>query len=92
MIATSIDKLIDDFMYPILTKSIGTPSYKTIKTLNDELTANTYGIQANSGCGTIGFSHHSLTPVVYATMSVVEWVPPLNLGIQSVIPVGSTAI
>ena len=77
MIATSIDKLIDDFMYPILTKSIGTPSYKTIKTLNDELTANTYGIQANSGCGTIGFSSFTLIPSVYTMISVTELIPSL---------------
>ena len=88
----SIDKLIDGMPYPTLTKITGTPGYDPIKTINNELTANAYSVQTNLGCGTVGYARLTLTPGVYATISIAAWIPPLNPGLQPVIPVGSTGI
>ena len=87
----SVDKIIDGMPNPILTKITGTPSYDPIKTINNELTSNAYDIQTNLGCGTIGYAQLTLTPNVYATISIKPWNSPPNPGIQAVIAEGSTA-
>ena len=90
--ASSIEKLIDGMPTPTLTKIIGIPNYESVKQINDELTANAYGIQTNLGCGTVGYARLTLLPATYATISNAPWIPPPNPGIQAVIPANSTAI
>ena len=89
---TSVDKLIDGFTNPVLTRIVGMPDYESIETLNDELTANAYIVQISLGCGTVGYSRLTLTPAVYSTLSIAAWISPPNPGVQAVIPVGSTGI
>ena len=87
---TSVDKLIDGFATPTLASIIGMPDYEAIKVLNDELTGNAFGVRTNLGCGTVGFSRLTLTPTVYADISVAPFVAPPNPGVQAVIPANST--
>ena len=47
--ANSIENLIDGMPTPTLTKIAGTPNYESAKQINDEPTANAYGIQTNLG-------------------------------------------
>lgn len=89
---TSIEKLIDGFPTPTLTKIAGIPNYESVKQINDELTANAYGIQTNLGCGTVGYARLTLPPATYATISIAAWIPPPNPGTQAVIPPNATAI
>ena len=58
-----------------LTKIIGLPSYDPIKTINDKLTVNACGVQTNLVCGTIDYARLTLTPGVYATISIAAWTP-----------------
>ena len=90
--ASSIEKLIDGMPTPTLTTIIGIPNYESVKTINDELTANAYSIQTNLGCGTVGYARLTLLPATYATISIAPWVSPPNPGTQAVIPANSTAI
>ena len=90
--STSVDKIIDGMHNPTLNEIAGTPSYDTIKTVNNELIANVYSIQTNLGCGTVGYARLTLTPGVYATISIAAWIHPLNPGLQPIIHVGSTGI
>ena len=90
--ASSIEKLIDGMPTPTLTTIIGIPNYESVKTINDELTANAYIIQTNLGCGTVGYAQLTLRNATYATISIAPWVDPPNPGTQAVIPANSTAI
>ena len=90
--STSVDKLIDGFATPILTKIVGMPDYEAIKVVNDELTGNAFGVRTNLGCGTVGYSRLTLTPPVYANISIAAFIEPANPGVQALIPLGSTAI
>ena len=89
---TSVEKVIDGFATPTLTRIIGMPDYESIKVMNDELTGNAFGVNTNLGCGTVGYSRLTLSPAVYATISATPFVAPLNPGVQAVIPTGSTQI
>ena len=76
--------------HPILTRIEGAPTYEAIKILNDELTGNAVTITTNLGGGLVGYARLTLTPAVYATICPHPWIPPVNPGIQAVIPNGST--
>ena len=76
---TSVDKLIDGFPTPTLTRIVGMLDYESIKVVNDKLTGNAFGVCTNLGCGTVGYSRLTLTPTVYTTFSAVLFVaPPLQ--------------
>ena len=68
------------------------PDYDSVKEMNDELTGNAFTIQTNLGCGTVGYSRLTLTPAVFANISITAFVAPPNPGVQALIPVNSTAI
>ena len=90
--STSVDKLIDGMPTPVLTKIVGMPDYDSVKEMNDELTGNAFTIQTNLGCGTVGYSRLTLTPAVFANISITAFIAPPNPGVQALIPVNSTAI
>ena len=87
----SVEKLIDGFNTPTLTKIVGMTDYEAIKVVNDKLTGNAYDIRTNLGCGTVGYSRLTLTPAVYDNISTVAFIAPPNPGVQAVIPGRSTA-
>jgi len=89
--SSAVDKLIGSMPYPILTRIEGVPSYEDIKILNDELTGNAVTITTNLGDGLVGYARLTLTAAVYANISLHAWVPPVNPGIQALIPAGSTS-
>ena len=78
---TLVGKIIDEFATPTLTKIVGMPDYEAIKIINDELTGNTFGVCTNLDCGTVGYSRLTLTPTVYANISVVGFAAPPNPGV-----------
>ena len=87
-----LDKFIDGMITTVLTNIMGITTYEPIKILNDELTCNAFAIPTNLGCGIVRYSCLTLNHTVYANISIADWIPPSNLGVQAVIPTGATGI
>ena len=88
---SSIDKITECFPFPHLPKILGEPCYASISEMHDKLNANAASVHTNLGCGTLGHLWLTLKPEVYATLSVVPFVPPENPGAAPDIPPQSTA-
>ena len=73
---STIDKLIEAFPIPTLTKIVGTPTYETIKTLNEELSTNAATISTTLGGGSLGHVGITVSPTIYATLSDTAFAPP----------------
>ena len=88
---SSIDKIIEGFLYPILPKINGEPSYASIADLHQNLNANAFSVHFNLGCGTLGHLWLTLKPEIYNTLTATPFEPPENPGPQPEIPERATA-
>ena len=73
---TTVDKLIEAFPIQALTKIIGVPTYQTIKVVNDELSKNAATIPTTRGGGTLGHVGITVSPTIYATLSITPFNVP----------------
>ena len=87
---SSIEKIVDGFPFLTIDPIIGTPDYKSIADIHLKLNLNAASVQSNLGCGTLGLLFLTVSTAVYATLSTTEFVPPVNLGPEPIIPTGST--
>ena len=87
---SSIEKIVDRLPFPTINPIIGTPDYENIVDIHLKINLNATSVQSNLGCGTLGLLFLTVLPAVYATLSTIAFVPPVNPGLQPCIPTGTT--
>ena len=74
---TTVEKYIETFPLPTLSRITGTPTYEGLKTLNEELNANAASIVTTRGGGAHGYLALTVSTTVYATLSNTPFEPPI---------------
>jgi hypothetical protein len=87
---STVDSIVAGFPFPTVTPIVGEPNYESIAALHLQLNANAASIQSHLGNGHLGLLYLTVSPAVYATLSNVPFVAPLNPGPVPIIPEGST--
>ena len=87
---SSIENIVDGFPFPTIDPIVGTPDYEIIADIHLNLNLNALSVQSNLGCGTLGLLFLTVLPAVYATLSTLAFVPPVNRGPEPNIPIGTT--
>jgi hypothetical protein len=77
---STIDSIVEGFPFPTVTPIVGEPNYESIAALHLQLNANAASIHSHLGDGRLGLLHLTISPAVYATLSDVAFVPPVNPG------------
>ena len=77
---SSIKKIVDRFPFPKIDPVVGTPGYESITDIHLKLNSNAALVQSNLGCGTLEILFLTVSPAVYATLSTIVFVPPVNPG------------
>ncbi len=91
MVATAIDKLVNNFPHPNLSPIVGQPNYETLAQLHLKLNSNAASIHSNLGNGQLGLLQLTLSADVYNTLSATPFISPTNPGESVTIPRGSSA-
>ena len=73
---TTVEKFIETFLVPTLTKIVGQPTYENIKELNEEINVNEASIVTAQGGRAQGHLELTVSPTVYATFSNTPFVQP----------------
>ena len=73
------------------TPIVGEPTYRTLKTLKDQLKANAASVPATLGGGNHGYLGLILSPAAYTTISLTAFVEPAYPGQHPAIPAGANA-
>ena len=81
---------MDGFPFPTIDPIIGTPDYESIADIQLKVNSNAASVQSNLRCGTLGLLFLTVLPAVYATLSTIVFVPPVNPGPEPIIPTGAT--
>ena len=87
---SSIESIFDGFPFPTIDLIVGTPDYESIADIHLKLNLNAASVHYNLGCGTLGLLFLTVSPAVYATLSNIAFVPPVNPGPELNIPDGAT--
>jgi hypothetical protein len=85
----SPEDLIESFPN-VVVKIAGEPSYDTLAELMLTLKGNAASVPSARGGGAHGYLGIVISPAVYATISPVAWIDPINPGVQPVLPAGGT--
>lgn len=89
--ASNTDKIVEGFPFPTISPIVGEPNYETIAAVHLKLNANAASVRSNLGNGQLGLLYLTVSPAVYATLSPIAFVPPVNPGAQPTIPIGANA-
>ena len=73
---TTVEKFIETFPIPTLTRIVGQPTYEQVKELNEELNANAASIVTTRGGGAHGYLAITVSPTIYATLTSTAFVAP----------------
>ena len=73
---TTVEKYIETFPIPTLTRIVGQPTYEQVKELNEELNANAASIVTTRGGGAHGYLAITVSPTIYATLTSTAFVAP----------------
>ena len=87
---SSIENIVDGFPFPTIDPIVGTPDYESITDIHLKLNSNAAPVQSNLGFGTLGLLFFTVSPAVYATLSGITFVPPVNPGPKPKIPYGAS--
>ena len=89
--ASTVEKIVDNFPYTTLTPIAGLPDYESLAELHTQSNSNSSSIQSNLGGGNHGLLAITLEPAVLNTLTATPFVIPINPGATAVIPAASTA-
>ena len=78
--ATTAEKIVENFPHKTIQASIGQPTHETLATLHLTLNTNAASVHSNRGNGQLGLMFLTLSGAVYATLSSTPFVPPVNPG------------
>jgi hypothetical protein len=87
---STVESLVAGFAFPTVHPIVGEPNYESIAALHLQLNSNATSIQSHLGNGQLGLISLTVSPAVYATLSNVVFIPPINPGSTPNIPIGST--
>ena len=87
---TAIDKIVDGFTFSTIPPIIGTLTYNTIAEVNLKLNPNSFSVQSNLGCGTLGLLQPTVSTAIYITLSSTPFIVPFNSGSVPIVPSNST--
>jgi hypothetical protein len=85
-----VDSIVEGFPFPTVNPIIGEPNYESIAALHQQLNANAASVQSHLGNGVLGLLYLTVSPAVYANLSAVPFLPPVNPGPTPIIPDRST--
>ena len=85
-------KIVDGFPFPTMDPIIGTPDHVIIVDIPLRINLNAASVQSNLGCGTFCLLFLTVSPAVYATLSTIAFVPPVDPGPGPSIPTGATGV
>ena len=91
MTTTTVNKIVDGFPFPTITRIEGQPTHEIIDEVNCYLNDNAASVQSDLGGGRHGYLALIVLPAVLYTLFVVPFVISLNPGATAVIPLNSTA-
>ena len=91
MMPSSIENIVDGFLFPTIDPIFKTTNYESIANIHLNFNLNAASVQSNLGCGTLGLFFKTVSPAVYATSSTITFVPQFNPGPELNIPNGATA-
>ena len=89
---SSIEKIVDVFLFPTTYPIVGTPNYESTTGIHLKLNSNAVSVQSNLGCGMLGLLFLTVLPAVYATLSTVVFVPPVKPGPEPNITTSATGV
>ena len=75
--ATSVEKVIESFPIPVLTRISGQLTYEKLREVNKELNANAASVASARGGGAHGHLALTVSPTVYATLSATPFTAPV---------------
>ena len=78
--ATTAEKIVENFPHKTIQSIIGQPTYETLAILHLILNTNAASVHSNRGNGQLGLIFLTLNGAVYATLSETPFVPPVNPG------------
>ena len=85
-----MDYITTYFKFTSLTRSVGKPTYETIKAIKEELKANAASVHSDKGGGNHGYLGLVLSPTAYASITgTIPFIPPVHPGVLT-IPANST--
>ena len=90
MVATSVNKLVESFKNPTIPPINAKSMYAMIHAMHNLLNSNVASLNTNLGCVRLGHLCLTLSPTLYATLSITRVVPPPNPGATPVILAGAT--
>ena len=73
-------------MFPTIDPIVGAPDYESITEIHLKLNSNAASVQSILGCGMLDIIFLTISPAVYATLSAIAFVPPVNPGPEPNIP------
>ena len=89
-LSTPVDYITTYFKFTSLTRSVGKPTYETIKSIKEELKANAASVHSDKGGGNHGYLGLILSPTAYASIpGTIPFIPPVHPGVLT-IPANST--
>ena len=91
MAATSIEALFESFPHPVIPPIEGLPTYESITNITRLLNANAASVHSELGGGALGHLAITISPAVYATLSAIPFVVPINPGPAPVLAPNGTA-
>ena len=83
---SSTKNIVDGFLFPTIDTIVETPDYESIADIHLELNSNVALVQSNLRCDTLVLLFLTVLPVIYATLSTIEFVPPVSPGPEPNIP------
>ena len=86
----SHNMIVEAFPYLTITPIIGYSGYKSISEVHLQLNANSASIQSHLGYGTLDLLFLTVLPAVHNTISLIPFIPLVNPGPESIIPVSIT--
>ena len=87
---SSTKNIVDGFLFPTIDTIVETPDYESIADIHLELNSNVALVQSNLRCDTLVLLFLTVLPVIYATLSTIEFVPPVSPGPEPNIPADAT--
>ena len=90
--ASTVEKIVENFPYPTFTPVAGVPDYEALAELHTQANSNSSSIQSNLGGGNHGLLAVTLEAAVLDTLTATPFVIPLNPGASPIIPANATGV
>ena len=83
---SSHDKILEAFLYPTISPIIAQPDYESISKVHLQFNTNSASVQLHLGNSALVLLFLTVLLVVYNTLSLISFIPPVNPGPDPIIP------